>query len=123
MDFFKICMIGAAMKKFAPVRILIALPLLSQTPPPAEPVNPNATPEARKLLSFPHEISGRCTLAAQHNYANSGYKNTDLTRAITGRTPLIRGSDFSFCYEGNEPQNSDERGRVHRQRRELSDKD
>jgi len=92
------------MKKFRSLCVLIALPLLSQTQPPAEPANPNATPEARKLLAFLHEISGRYTLAAQHNYANSGSKNTDLTRAITGRAPLIWGSDFSFCYEGSEPQ-------------------
>jgi mannan endo-1,4-beta-mannosidase len=92
------------MNKFATLCIMIALPLLSQTPRPGEPVNADATPEARKLLAFLHEIGGRYTLAAQHNYANSGSKNTDLTRAITGRTPLIWGSDFSFCYEGSEPQ-------------------
>jgi len=92
------------MKIIARLCILAALPLLSQTPRAAEPVNPNAAPEARRLLAFLYEIQGRYTIAAQHNYANSGSKNTDLTRAITGKAPLIWGSDFSFCYRGGEPQ-------------------
>ena len=31
------------------------------------PVNPNATPEARKLLGFLYDIKGHYTIAAQHN--------------------------------------------------------
>jgi mannan endo-1,4-beta-mannosidase len=70
----------------------------------AKPVNPNASPEATKLLAFLSDISGQYTLTAQHNYANSGSKNTDLTKAITGSTPLIWGSDFSFAYAGPAPE-------------------
>ena len=68
------------------------------------PVNPNATPEARKLLGFLYDIKGHYTIAAQHNYASMGSKNTDLTRAITGKAPLIWGSDFSFAYKGPAPE-------------------
>ncbi len=70
----------------------------------AEPSNQNATPEARKLLAFLSEIQGRYTLSAQHNYANSGSKNTDLMKVITGKSPLIWGSDFSFAYKGPKPE-------------------
>jgi len=92
------------MKKLLVLLMMVAVSLLAWTPQSAKPVNPDATPEARKLLAFLYEIQGQFTLAAQHNTANSGSKNTDLTKAITGKAPLIWGSDFSFCYRGNEPQ-------------------
>jgi len=70
----------------------------------AQPVNPNATPEARKLLAFLADLQGRYTLAGQHNFINSGSKYTDLIKLITGKSPVIWGSDFSFAYEGDAPQ-------------------
>lgn len=70
----------------------------------AQPVNTNASPEAVKLLAFLIQIQGHYTLTAQHNYAASGSKNTDLTKAIVGKAPLIWGSDFSFCYKGSAPE-------------------
>jgi mannan endo-1,4-beta-mannosidase len=94
---------GAIMRNLA-FLFMAAAPLFPAPPQPARPVNPDASPAARRLLAFLHEIRGRYTLSAQHNYANSGSKNTDLTRAIAGKTPLIWGSDFSFCYRGSEPQ-------------------
>jgi mannan endo-1,4-beta-mannosidase len=66
-------------------------------------VNPNATPEAVKLLHFLYEIQGKYTLSGQHNFIAVGSKYTDLVRDRTGRSPIVWGSDFSFCYEGNEP--------------------
>lgn len=70
----------------------------------AQPVNRNASPEAVKLLAFLTEIQGHHTLTAQHNFASSGSKYTDLVKAITGKAPMIWGSDFSFCYKGNAPE-------------------
>ncbi len=70
----------------------------------AQAVNSNATPEAQKLLTFLREIQGHYTLAGQHNYLNSGSKYTDLVKVITGKSPIVWGSDFSFSYEGNAPQ-------------------
>ncbi len=69
----------------------------------AQPVNPGATPEARKLLAFLNEIQGHYTLAGQHNFINSGSKYTDIVKAITGKAPIIWGSDFSFAYDGDAP--------------------
>jgi mannan endo-1,4-beta-mannosidase len=84
--------------------VALASCLLTPTRQFAAPVNPNATPEAQKLLAFLYEIRGHYTMAAQHNYASSGSKNMELTKAITGKAPLVWGSDFSFAYKGTEPQ-------------------
>jgi mannan endo-1,4-beta-mannosidase len=70
----------------------------------APPVNSDATPEAQKLLAFLTEIEGHYTLTAQHNFASSGSKYTREVEAITGKSPLIWGSDFSFAYEGPTPE-------------------
>ena len=70
----------------------------------ADPVNPHATPEARKLLAFLTESQGHYILTGQHNFATAGSKYTNIVQAITGKSPLIWGSDFSFAYSGTEPQ-------------------
>ncbi len=70
----------------------------------ADPVNPNATPEARKLLAFLTEVQGHYILTGQHNFATAGSKYTNIVQAITGKSPLVWGSDFSFAYCGTEPQ-------------------
>ncbi|MBN2320181.1 MAG: glycosyl hydrolase family 26 [Acidobacteria bacterium] len=66
-------------------------------------VNPDASPEARKLLDFLYEIQGKYILSGQHNFISTGSKYTDLIKEKTGRHPAVWGSDFSFCYEGDEP--------------------
>jgi mannan endo-1,4-beta-mannosidase len=67
-------------------------------------VNPNSTSEAKQLLSFLYEIKGRYTLTAQHNFIAGGSKYTDSIYKITGKSPVIWGSDFSFAYVGDRPQ-------------------
>ncbi len=61
-----------------------------------EPVNPQASPEARKLLEYLYSISGQKTLSGQHNYPgfHSGY--SEKASGITGRYPAIWGQDFGF---------------------------
>jgi mannan endo-1,4-beta-mannosidase len=66
-------------------------------------VNSRATPEAKKLLSFLYDIKGKYTLTAQHNFIGVGSKYTDSLHAITGKYPLVWGSDFSFAYNGRSP--------------------
>src|ERR1035438_2651136 len=56
-----------------------------QSPP--EPVNPNATPEARALLSYIQSISGQAIITGQHNYPNDGSRWTDLAYDLTGNYP------------------------------------
>ena len=61
-----------------------------------EPVNPNATPEARALLKTICAVSGKGILTGQHNYPNERHQDYDKVYAITGKYPAIWGSDFGF---------------------------
>jgi mannan endo-1,4-beta-mannosidase len=66
----------------------------AQTVP--EPVNPSATPEARALLAYFYSISGKATIAGQHNYPNVGVRWTDMAYDLTGKYPGLFGGDFGF---------------------------
>ncbi len=58
------------------------------------PVNPNASKEVHKLLNYLYQIKGKEILSGQHNYANELLRSTDSVIAITGKTPVVWGSDF-----------------------------
>jgi mannan endo-1,4-beta-mannosidase len=58
--------------------------LLSPPPTPCEPVNPNATAEARALLKTICSVSGKNILSGQKTAAN------------LGKYPYVWGSDFGF---------------------------
>jgi mannan endo-1,4-beta-mannosidase len=66
------------------------------------PVNPQASPEARELLSYLYSISGKKTLSGQHNYPgfHSGY--SERAREITGHIPALWGQDFGFTADGQD---------------------
>jgi mannan endo-1,4-beta-mannosidase len=66
----------------------------AQTGP--EPVNPHATPEARALLAFLDSISGKATIAGQHNFPNVGARWTDMAYDLTAKYPGLFGGDFGF---------------------------
>ena len=80
--------------------LLVAAPVSVARP---QPVNPNATKEARQLLAFVQSVEGRYTLSGQYNFIMSGSAFTERVKVLTGRTPLVWGSDFSFAYRGDEP--------------------
>ena len=61
-----------------------------------QPVNPEATPEARALLQYLYDISGKQTLSGNHNYIYRPDQYTREVQQITGKTPVIWGNDFSF---------------------------
>src|SRR5262245_2886092 len=67
-------------------------------PPPyqCEPVNANASPEARALLKTLCAISGKGVLSGQHNFPNQRSQDSDKSAAITGKYPAVWGSDFGF---------------------------
>ena len=67
-----------------------------------EPVNSQASPEARKLLEFLHSISGQRTLSGQHNYPGVHSASSDRVQEITGRQPALWGQDFGFTAEGKD---------------------
>ena len=64
-----------------------------------QPVNPNASPEARYVLNYLYEISGKQTLSGNHNYNAQPDQYTRAVQQITGKTPVIWGSDFAFRTE------------------------
>ena len=66
-------------------------------------VNPNSSVEAVNLLNFLYEIKGKYILAGQHNYISTESTQTERAKAFTGKYPIVWGSDFSFCYEGDSP--------------------
>jgi len=67
-------------------------------PPPynCEPVNGNASPEARALLQQLCAVSGKGILSGQHNFPNQRSQDSDKVFDVTGKRPAIWGSDFGF---------------------------
>jgi len=81
---------------------VLAAAAVAEEPRP-RPANPKVTPEARQLLDFLQQIQGKHTLAGQHNFIMSGSRFTEKVHELTGKRPLLWGSDFSFAYRGEEP--------------------
>jgi len=65
------------------------------------PVTPNASPEAKALLAYIQGISGKYTLTGQHNYPQSGDKNTQFAADYIGKTPVVWSDDFGFSKSGD----------------------
>ncbi|MCK9206324.1 MAG: glycoside hydrolase family 26 protein [Salinivirgaceae bacterium] len=61
-----------------------------------KPVNPNATKEAKELLSFIYNIQGKQVLTGQHNYLGKMSVFTDSIYLLTGKYPAIWGCDYGF---------------------------
>ncbi len=64
--------------------------------PARKAVNPKATKEAQALLEFLYQIQGKYILSGQHNFASGITKYDDEVFSMTGRRPVVWGSDFSF---------------------------
>lgn len=60
------------------------------------PVNPNASAEAKQLLEFLYSIQGKYCLTGQHNFVSDLKRYDDVAFKITGKYPVVWGSDFSF---------------------------
>ena len=52
---------------------------------PFQAVNKNASPEAKKLLSYLYSISGKQILSGQHNYNHEPDRFSDSAFAFTGK--------------------------------------
>jgi mannan endo-1,4-beta-mannosidase len=61
-----------------------------------DPVNANATPEARALLKSLCAISGKYILSGQHNFPAHLSQHSDKLAQEVGKYPAIWGSDFGF---------------------------
>lgn len=79
--------------KFRLTAILLTL-YISATSQEFAPVNKNASPEAKKLLSFLYSNKGKKTLAGQHNYNHSLSQYSDTVKSLTGLDPAVWGADF-----------------------------
>ncbi|MGQ9634620.1 MAG: glycosyl hydrolase [Bryobacteraceae bacterium] len=62
-----------------------------------EPVNPNATPQARELLKTLCAISGKVTLTGMRNYPGEVSQYSDRVAATAGKYPADWGTDMGFC--------------------------
>ena len=80
------------MKKFLIIPVLVILINFSAYSQSFQPVNPNASPEAKALLSYLYSLKGKSTLSAQHNYPSPKeyIRSTDSIVAITGKVPAIQ---------------------------------
>jgi len=72
-----------------------------------DPVNPQASPEARQLLKLLQSLSGQKTLSGQHNYPGLHSDMSERAKTLTGKTPAIWGQDFGFTKD-------DKDGVIHR---------
>jgi len=63
-----------------------------------EPVNKNASPEAKKLLSFIYSIKGKYIISGQHNFNNQLNMYSDSAYIFTGKYPALWGSDFILSW-------------------------
>jgi hypothetical protein len=69
-----------------------------------QPINQNTTKEAGELLRFLYKIKSKHILSGQHNYISSGAKYMEKVTELTGKTPLVWGGDFGYCYKGDNPE-------------------
>ena len=67
----------------------------------AEPVSPNASPEAQALLQYLYSISGKHTLTGQHNFPNTADASTQAAFRAFGKVPAVFGQDFGFAKAGD----------------------
>jgi mannan endo-1,4-beta-mannosidase len=65
-----------------------------------EPVNPDASPEAVKLLEFIYSISGKQIIAGQHCAPLLGSTRLSVAHRTAGHYPALFGQDFGFSYPG-----------------------
>lgn len=75
------------------------------TRPPIVTANPNTTVEARDLLRYLYDLSGKRTLTAQHEVLGRMSVVGDKIGAITGDYPAIWGCDFGFSDERHDIDN------------------
>ncbi len=69
-----------------------------------EPVNKNATPEAKALLDFLYSIQGRKILSGHHNGSRDLDQWHKYVEDLTGSSPAVWGSDFGNYYTRGNPE-------------------
>lgn len=80
---------------FAIVTILFSC----SKPNATEPVNPDASPEARELLEYLYSLENKKVISGQHNYPHELSRSSDSIWAMTGKVPALWGSDIAYINE------------------------
>ena len=81
--------------KFFIVPIILLLIFSCSTVQDFAPVNPEASKEAKELLSYLYSLKGKQVLSGQHNYPNELQRSTDNIISMAGQKPVIWGTDIS----------------------------
>ena len=85
------------MKKFLLICFILSCNILfsisAQTT--FQPVNHNASEEAKALLNYLYQLKGKSVLSGQHNYPSELVRSTDSIKVMTGKYPAIYGTDIS----------------------------
>lgn len=66
-----------------------------------QPIDPNASAEARALLQRLYDLTGKQILSGQHNYYEEPNVWYDKAAELTGYYPGLWGSDFAFYTSGD----------------------
>jgi len=83
------------MKKYLFI-ILILFAFMQVKAQSFEPVNPNASPQAKTLLKFLYSIKGKYIISGEHNFNTQLNTFSDSVKAYTGKYPGLWGSDFIY---------------------------
>lgn len=86
-----------ALARCLALALLFASTVLAAEKRAANPVTPGASPEARALLQFLYDISGRHMLTGQHNFPKARDRNTQFAARHIGKTPAVFSTDFGFA--------------------------
>lgn len=82
--------------------VLILIPVSSGlVADPVQPVTPNASPEAVKLLEYIYSISGKQTMAGQHSVPLLESTRLVVAHRTTKHYPALFGQDFGFDSPGS----------------------
>lgn len=85
------------MKRILTITCLLIIFISQAYSQSLKPVNLNASPEAKALLSYLYSLKGKSILSAQHNYPSPKEytRSTDSIFSMTGKVPAIWGTDIS----------------------------
>jgi mannan endo-1,4-beta-mannosidase len=84
-----------------PALLTVILVCLSRPSCGQEPVTPHASAEAKALLRFIYSLSGKYTLTGQHNYPNTGDRNSQFAAEYSGKIPAVWSTDMGFAEDGD----------------------
>jgi mannan endo-1,4-beta-mannosidase len=80
----------------------VSISLHAQTLKYQAPVNTDASEGAKNLLKLIYEISGEAVLSGQHNYIGNESIHSETALNLSGKYPVIWGSDFGFADSTND---------------------